>query len=395
MASTAGKRESSRPAETERGKATLMTTQSTIKNQKSKMGIGVLSLAHGHGGVYCSQIVDFDDAELVAVWDDDPERGKAAAEKFGMRYEPEAGGVLSDPRVRAVIVTCETNRHAEVCERAAAAGKDILLQKPMGLSLEDCDRISAAVERHGVRFSMAFQMRCDPVNQRMRELVHSGAIGRVFLMRRRHCIGVMWSESFMRGKTAWHVDRVKNYGMFFDDAVHGTDFIRWMLGDPESVIAEVGNHYFPPEVPEDSGLAIFKYAGNDLLARGAMVDLTNNSITHAGENTSEIYGDKGTIIQNHGDGVSTLLEGQPHPVALKMWTCSVRRWEVFDLPIPKGQGERIAGVARPFVDWLHGRREAIGTLEDGRKSVEMILAAYQSAREGRRVYLGNQVPDGV
>jgi predicted dehydrogenase len=251
----------------------------------------------------------------------------------------------------------------------------------MALSLEDCDRISRAVEKEGVRFSMAFQMRCDPVNQKMHQLVAGGAIGKVFLLRRRHCIGVMWSESFMKGKTAWHVDREKNYGMFFDDAIHAIDFVRWVMGDAVSVMAEITNHIFPAEIPEDSGVAIYR------MASGATVDLTNNSITHAGENTTEIYGDQGTIIQNHGDGVSTMTDGIPQPVALKLWTTQSKRWEVFDLPVAASQGERIAGVARPFVDWLHGRREPIGTLEDGRKSVEMVMAAYRSSEEGRRIQL--------
>lgn len=343
------------------------------------IGIGVLGFAHGHGGVYCSQIVNFPDAKLVACWDDAEERGRGAADRFGMRYASRIEDVLADAEVHAVIVACETNLHAEICELAAGAKKDILLQKPMALSLADCDRIARAVEANGVRFSMAYQMRCDPVNVKMRELVHSGAIGKVFLLRRRHCIGVLRNEEFMTGQTAWHVDPERNFGMFFDDAVHATDFVRWMLGEPVSVMAEIHNHVFPPDIPEDSGVAIFR------MADGATVELTNNSITHAGENTTEIYGDEGTIVQNHGDAVSTLVEGIPQPVALKMWTTDSRRWHVFDFAIPQSQGERIAGVARPFVDWLHGRGEAIGTVADGRRAVEMVLGAYQSSREGRRI----------
>lgn len=344
------------------------------------IGIGVLSFAHGHAGAYCHRIVGFDDAQLVACWDDDEERGRQNAKQFGMSYSPHVEDVLNNPNVQAVIVTCETSHHAEVCEAAAAAKKDIFLQKPMALSLADCNRIASAVNQNGVRFSMAFQMRVDPVNQKMKELMDAGAIGRVFLLRRRHCIGVLWSKGFMEGKTHWHIDPEKNRGMWMDDAVHATDFIRWMLGDPVSVVAEIDNHFFPPEIPEDSGVAIYRFPNK------AMAVLINNGVTIAAENTTEIYGDKGTMVQNHGDAVSTAPR-LPASIALKMLQLEQANlgWQDLGFDIPAGHGERIAGLARPFVDWLHGKRDAIATLEDGRKSVEMVLGAYQSAQEGRRV----------
>src|SRR5689334_17712008 len=128
----------------------------------TRINIGVISFAHGHVGVYCSQMKGWDDVRLVATWDDDVERGEKNAAAFGMEYTPHLEDLLGRRDIDAVIVTSETNKHADHCVAAASAGKQILLQKPMALSLEDCDRIIQAVDRAGVTLQMAFQMRCDP-----------------------------------------------------------------------------------------------------------------------------------------------------------------------------------------------------------------------------------------
>ena len=162
-----------------------------------KIGIGILSHAHGHANAYCEEMLGFDDVELVATWDDNVERGAQAARAYGMAFRDDADQVIDDPRVDAVIVTCETNRHAAYVERAAAAGKHVLLQKPMATTLADCDRIIDAVQRSGIKFSMAFQMRHDPVNKKIKELVDAGAVGKIAVVRRRHAIDVLLNPAFV------------------------------------------------------------------------------------------------------------------------------------------------------------------------------------------------------
>ena len=165
----------------------------------NELGIGILSFAHGHANVYGQVLKDFPDAQLVAAWDDNTARGGAACERFDMPLRASPAEVIDDPNVDAVIVTCETNRHADLIEQAAAAGKHILCQKPLATTLEDCDRIIAAVKKHGIKFSMAYQMRHDPVNQKIKELLDAGAIGKVAIVRRRHSIGVLLDPNFVNG----------------------------------------------------------------------------------------------------------------------------------------------------------------------------------------------------
>ena len=203
-----------------------------------KLGIGIISFAHGHAGTYCNEMVRFPDVKLVAGWDDHPERGKRNCDQFGMEFRPRIEDLLSDPAIGAVIVTTETSRHAEVIEKAAAAGKHILCQKPLATTLEDSDRIIAAVKKAGVKFSMAYQMRHDPLNLKMKELVDAGAVGNIAVVRRRHSLGVLLSPDFVNGLTRWHFTPQYNVGMFFDDASHACDWFLWMLGKPVSVMAK-------------------------------------------------------------------------------------------------------------------------------------------------------------
>lgn len=344
----------------------------------AKLGIGVISFAHGHAAIYCRRMLEYDDVELVAAWDDDPARGASTAAQFGMRYTPHLEDLLQDPRIHAVIVTCETNRHAEMVLAAAAAGKQILCQKPMALTLADCDRMTAAVEAAGVFFMMAHQMRHDPSNVRIKELVDAGALGRIGLLRRRHCIPVLFNPDFVNGPTRWHLDPEKNMGMFMDDASHATDFIHWIMGRPVSVMAEIDN-VLTDVAPDDTGVALFRFES------GAMAVLVNSSVTLAGENTTEVYGDQGVLIQNHDDSPSTNVPPPPGAIALKLFTRGEPGWRDLDMPIPATHADRIAGVPRAFIDSVRAGAEPPVTAWDGRVAVEMVLGAYQSAATGRRV----------
>ncbi len=345
----------------------------------TKIGIGIISFAHGHSQAYCRRMLTYDDVNLVACWDDNEERGRTAADAYGMSYSPHLEDALQHPDIQGVIITCETNRHPDMVIAAAAAGKHILCQKPMALTLADCDHMAEAAQTAGVKFMMAHQMRHDPSNIKIKEVLDSGVLGNIGLLRRRHCIPVLFNDAFINGPTRWHIDPEKNMGMWMDDASHATDFIHWMLGRPASVMAEIEN-VLTDVAPDDTGVAIYKYPNN------TMAILVNASVTLAGENTTEIYGDQGVLIQNYDDAVSTSI-APPGGMALKLYTRDNPTWQDLGMDIPPSHGERIAGVPRAFIDCLKHDTAPPVTAEDGRVSVEMVLAAYRSAREGRRIEL--------
>lgn len=344
-----------------------------------KLGIGIVSFAHGHVNAYASKIKQFDDAELVACWDDDPERGQRNADSFVIPYSPHLEDLLSRQDIHCVMVASETNKHADLCIAAMEAGKSVLLQKPMAITLADCDRVIKTVEKTGQWFSLAYQMRCDIQNITMRKMVQDGLLGKVGMIRRRHCINALFNKAFVEGASRWHISAEANKGMFFDDSIHALDWLYWTTGrKPISVIAEIDN-VLTNVAPDDTGLAVFRFDD------GMFAEVFNASVTLAAENTTEIYGTEGVLIQNHGDGPSCGFK-PPHPIGVKLFqnAKASEGWQDLQIPIPGGHGERIAGVARPFIDALKSG-VPMCTASEGRIGVEMCLAAYHAAETGRRV----------
>jgi len=341
---------------------------------------GILGFAHGHVHAYCTQWRDRPELGIATIgaWDHDAGRLQQAADAYGLRPLTEVSALLDE--VEAVVVAAETSMHADLVEQAAAAGKAIIVQKPIALTLPQADRIVAAVERHGVPFTMAWQMRTDPQNLKIRELVQSGVLGKVVMVRRRHSLGTHLWAGFA---DTWHNQPEYNRDIWADDASHPVDFIQWLLGVPETVTAEIGT-LLDPRVPNDNGIAIFRYPG------GPIAEVVCSFTCAAGENTTEVVAEKGTIIQNYGDGPSC---GVPRPegaCGLKWYLVEKSGWVCSDIPSPPDHGPRIAGLAEPLAEFLHGKRPPIATAEEGRTSLRMVLATYVSSREGRRVRLDEE-----
>jgi predicted dehydrogenase len=113
------------------------------------VGLGVLGFAHAHVGMYCREWLreSGDLVRLVAGWDHDGKRLETACSEFGLSGEASVETLLGREDIAAVVIGAETSRHADLVEAAASAGKTIILQKPLALTLEEGDRIVAAVER--------------------------------------------------------------------------------------------------------------------------------------------------------------------------------------------------------------------------------------------------------
>lgn len=339
--------------------------------------LGVVSFAHGHVHRYIETIAGFSDATVVVGWDDDHERGIEACRRHRIQFEPDLDALLGRQDLHAVFVTSPTNEHAAHVVAAAQAGKGVLLQKPMALSLRDCDAIIDAVRHYRIPFSMCYQMRCDPVNQHIKALVNQGAVGKLAVVKRRHAINALLQPAFAHPGN-WHVDPIKNMGMFMDDASHAADWFYWMLGRPTSVIAEIDN-VVTNAAPDDNGVAVYRFPGNEIGV------LLNSSTTIAAESTTEIYGDEGTIVQNYGDQASSAIDRPPGAVALKMFRAGSEGWQYFDFPADTPHSSRISAVPRPLIDYLQGNGEPLASAEEGRVCIEMVLGAYRASQEGRRI----------
>lgn len=345
----------------------------------NSVGVGILGFAHGHVNVYCNQWRQRPELGAVvhAGWDHDVQRLQKAAEAHGVRACRSLDELLALPDVQAVVVSAETSLHADLVEQAAAAGKTIVLQKPLALTIAEGERIVAAVRRHGAPFTIAWQMRVDPQNVKIKELIESTALGRVFMVRRRHGLGV---HTWPNWQNLWHIDPELNRDIWADDAAHAIDFLHWLLGPAETVTADIGT-LFDPRMALDNGVAVFRYR------RGPIAEVCCSFTCVAAENTTEVICEKGSIIQNYGDVPSCNVPRPPGAIGLKWYTTESGQWTYSAIASPANHSARIAGVAAPLAEFLRGRRPPIATAEEGLVSLRMTLACHLATREGRRVLI--------
>jgi predicted dehydrogenase len=344
--------------------------------------VGILGFAHGHVNAYCTQWLQNPDfqIEVAAGWDHDTARLEKAAKDFGLEACTSLEELLARADIQAVVISSETSLHADLVEKAAAAGKAIALQKPLALTLPEADRIVAAVQQYGVPFTLAWQMRVDPQNLQIKEMLQSGDLGKVFMVRRRHGLGTHLWANF---NETWHVKPETNRDIWADDSSHAIDFIHWLLGVPETVTAEITSQ-LDPKIPMDNGLAIFRYPG------GTLAEVSCSFTCVAAENTVEVFAEKGTLIQNFGDVPSCSVPRPADAPGQKWFTTAAQQWTHSEFPSPSSHGARIAGLAGPLSEFFHGQRPPIATAEEGRTTLRMTLACYVSTQEGRRVRLDEE-----
>jgi predicted dehydrogenase len=343
------------------------------------MKTAILGFAHAHVSVYCDIWRDQPELgiEVVAAWDHDAKRLTEASEKRKLRACATVAEALAQPGIEAVVIGAETSRHAELVVAAAQAGKKIILQKPLALTPAQADAMVAAIEQTGVPFTLAWQMRVDPQNLRMKQLIREGALGRILMVRRRHGLNSHMWPGF---ENSWHVQPELNRGMWADDAAHAVDFIYWLLGRPSSVFAEVDT-LVNPKVPDDHGIAVFRYTD------GTFAEVVSSFTCVAGENTTEIVGERGTVIQNYGDVPSCHPPRVKDAVGLKWFLRDGTSWIDSGIPSPAAHVERLKALAAPLAEFLHGRRPAIATAAEGRDVLNLILACHESSATGRRINL--------
>jgi len=346
------------------------------------INVGIIGFAHGHVESYYSEWDKNPElgVKVVAGWDHNAERLETAAKKHGFTPYATVEELLARSDIQAVIITVETSFHADMVEKAAAAGKKIVLQKPMALTMKQGERIVAAINKYSVPFTMAWQMRVDPQNMKMKEMIDSQELGKVLNVRRRHALS---THTWVGFEDTWHNSPKYNRDIWADDSAHPIDWINSLFGAPESVTAEIMT-LVNPKVPNDNGIAIFRYPN------GPLVEVSCSFTCTSAVSTTEIICERGTIIHNFGDSPSAGIPRIEGEVGLKWYSIDTGAWTISDIPTPPNHGVRIAGLAKPIADFLNGKRGPIATAEEALLSLRMVLATYVSTREGRRVSIDDK-----
>lgn len=143
--------------------------------------IAVLSAWHVHAEEYGRAAQDSPDCELVAVWDDDAERGRALAEKLGVRFEADLDAVLAE--VDGVTVTTATSHHDDVIGAALVSGVHVFTEKLLSPTLDGCDRLIASAREHDARLMVSLPRLTHAYTSALREILDSGELGRITYVR--------------------------------------------------------------------------------------------------------------------------------------------------------------------------------------------------------------------
>jgi len=224
--------------------------------------VGMVSFAHVHAPQYAAALGALGTVEFAGVADDEVERGREVAGRYGVRYFGEAGDLFG--AVDAVVVCSENRWHARDVVPALRAGVDVLCEKPISTTLEDAREMVRASEETGSRLGIAFPVRHAPAIRRAREIVRSGAIGRILAVS---------GTNHGQIPGGWFVDpELSGGGAVMDHTVHVADTLRWMLGvEVTGVYAEVGT-FFGAGTVDDADILTLEMEGEGI-ADGAFATI--------------------------------------------------------------------------------------------------------------------------
>ncbi len=229
-----------------------------------------------------------DEIELVAVMDANMDAANRVAEKYGAKYAfDKAEDLLALEEIQAVYIASPVFCHKEQCILAAKAKKHILLEKPMGLNINDAKEIADLCEAEGVKLGVAFMMRFHNLHQQIKEIISSGEIGEVVSARSQ------FTGWYPEMENCWRQEKtLSGGGAMLDMGIHAIDLIRYITGlDIAETTGFTGNQIFKYNV-DDAGVGVYKMENGAL----CVVEAAFNIPDAASKSKLEIYGTKGCIL---------------------------------------------------------------------------------------------------
>ncbi|MFK3741309.1 Gfo/Idh/MocA family protein [Massilia sp. TN1-12] len=316
-------------------------------------------------------------AELVAVCDVDARALDRAAGATGAAPYASLDALLREADADAVVVTTPSGLHPEQSMRIAAAGRHVVTEKPMATRWEDGKRMVAAADAAGVRLFVVKQNRRNATLQLLKRAVEKKRFGRIYMVN----LNVFWTRppeyyESARWRGTWEFDG----GAFMNQASHYVDLIDWIVGPVESLQAYTATLARDIEV-EDTGVMSLRWRNGAL---GSM-NVTMLTYPRNMEGSITVLGEHGTV-RIGGVAVNEIQQwefARPDPDDLLVADASYQTTSVYGFGHPLYYDNVIKvlrGEAEPETD---GR--------EGLKSLEVLVAAYQSARDGRRVALPLEV----
>jgi predicted dehydrogenase len=325
-----------------------------------------------------------EEAEVVAVCSPTPGHPEALAKKYGIpRIFHDVKALLAERDIEMVTIAAPNALHASLTLEIARAGKHVVCEKPLCMTLEEADEMIDVCRRQGVLLLYAEELFFTPKYVQAKRMADAGAFGRVHLVKQSE------KHSGPHGDWFWDVER-SGGGVFMDMGCHGVAFCWWFLGRPgvKTVQCHMGTYVHGGKTRgEDESICILEFEGN-------AIGLVENSWTRQGgmDDRAEVFGEGGCTYANlhMGNALPTFSKyGYGYAVEkapdTKGWT-----YPVFEELWNYGFPQEMAHFAR----CVRGKETPQATGEDGRMVQEILYAGYESARTGRKVALPFR-PKGV
>ena len=323
--------------------------------------IAIAGCAHIHTPGFVKFIQACPEVTAAAVWDPDPARATETATALNCPAVGTAEQIWSDSSIDGVVICSETFRHAELIRAAAAAGKHMFVEKPLGFdpdsAYEAADQITAA----GVIFQTGYFNRGRAVHRWLKDQVAAGTFGRISRVRHSNChSGSLggWFDTQWR----WMTDPAQaGCGAFGDMGTHSLDILMWIFGRPDRVSAEIRPVTGRYGSCDETGEALLRFPGGVIgsLAAG-WVDVANPQ----------------TMLVSGTEGCAWIEGGELFVKSEKLGSDGRTPWR--DLP------EDLPHAFVLFLDALCGRAVPLVSPGEAADRNAVMEAAYRSARSGRR-----------
>jgi UDP-N-acetyl-2-amino-2-deoxyglucuronate dehydrogenase len=314
-----------------------------------------------------------DRCELVDICDSDDKVLREAVLKTGAKGHPSTDVMLSRSQADCVVLASPSGLHSKQAIQVAAAGKHVMTEKPMATRWQDGLAMVRACDDAGVRLFVVKQNRRNQTLQMLKQSIDSGRFGRIYMV----SINVFWTrpQSYYESskwRGTWEFDG----GAFMNQASHYVDLLDWLVGPVESVMAYTGTLARNIEV-EDTGVAALKWRN------GALGTISVTMLTYPKnlEGSITILGENGTV-RIGGVAVNEI----------QRWEFAARH--VMDDKIKDANYETtsVYGFGHPLyydnvIRTLRGEAEPETDGREGLRSLELLIALYKSARDGRRINL--------
>ena len=314
------------------------------------------------------------DACLVAVCDIDKEKADAIANQFNISSYTDMHRMMQSEDIDVVTVLTESGYHAKHVIELAQYGKHIVVEKPMALTLEGADKMIRACDENGCKLFVVKQNRFNVPVVKLKNALDQGRFGKLVM----GTIRVRWSrdqayydQAWWRGR--WDMDG----GVLTNQASHHIDLLEYMMGDVESVFAKSTTALVDIEA-EDTGIVLLKFKNGAL----GIIEATTAIRPKDLEGSISILGEKGTV-EIGGFAVNKMIH----------WNFVDKQdgdddiMEKYSVNPPNVYGFGHQAYYEHVVDSIQNNSKQLVAGLEGRKSLELISAIYESIETGKEVFL--------